>query len=189
MAVTKFSGIGSFIGVPIADKKGTVYGTICGVDTAPFEFTETHAELLRHFSSILTYIVELENAEQQLQSNLEKAKKIQQSVLSQNYKSEVLEIDGLYYPSMYSSGDMYHWVQIDQNRFGILLIDVMGHGVSSALITMALRSLMSNLIKRVTKPVNVFKELNKHLNNLLPSQILSYATAIYLVIDLKKKKD
>ena len=183
MDITKLSGMGSFIGIPITDKKGTVYGTVCAMDSNPFEFKREHSEVLVAFAGILSYIVDLENAEKKISSDLVKAAKIQQSVLPPNFSDKNIEIEGVYYPAMHLSGDMYHWVQIDENRYGVLLIDVMGHGVSASLISMALRSLMTNLIKRVSDPVKVFRELNTHLFNLLPNKIISFATGIYIVID------
>jgi phosphoserine phosphatase RsbU/P len=187
MAITKLSGMGSFIGIPITDKKGNIYGTICAMDSIPFVFTQEHAQALESFSDILSYIVELENLEKQISSELKKATKIQKSVLPPNHHDRNLEFKGVYYPAMHLSGDMYYWVKIDENRYGVLLIDVMGHGVSAALISMALRSLMKNLLKRVTDPVIIFQELNTHLFNLIPNKIISFATGVYLMIDTSLK--
>ncbi|TWI57226.1 sigma-B regulation protein RsbU (phosphoserine phosphatase) [Halalkalibacter nanhaiisediminis] len=187
MAITQISGSGCFIGIPIMDKNENVYGTLCAMDSDPYQFTDEHIRILKSLTSILSYVVELENAEKKMSTELAKAKAIQKSVLSPKMDDEHIQIEGVYYPTHYLSGDMYSWYKIDSSRYGIMLIDVMGHGVSASLISMALRSLMTNLILKVIDPVDVCKELNKQLYKLLPSKIISYATGIYLVIDTKLK--
>ena len=61
-------GHGSFIGIPIHYENGEVYGTICGLDTVSFEFTEEHQRLFEMMSSLLTYVLELEKANEQIQT-------------------------------------------------------------------------------------------------------------------------
>ncbi|WML48007.1 GAF domain-containing protein [Neobacillus sp. PS3-34] len=66
--VTKGLGSGCFIGIPIYYGDGENYGTICGLDTKSFEFTEKHIELFETMSSLLTYVLELDNANKEIQS-------------------------------------------------------------------------------------------------------------------------
>jgi sigma-B regulation protein RsbU (phosphoserine phosphatase) len=61
----------------------------------------------------------------------------------------------------------------------------MGHGVAASLIGMSIRSLLPSLMERVTDPIRVTKELNRHVFNLFKGK--SYFTAIYLVIDVKER--
>ncbi|MBT2583185.1 GAF domain-containing protein [Planococcus sp. ISL-109] len=59
---------GSFIGIPIYYEDGEVYGTICGLDKHPVAFTKEHQEMFEMMSSLLTYILELENAQKEIQT-------------------------------------------------------------------------------------------------------------------------
>lgn len=59
---------GSFIGIPIYYENGEVYGTICGLDKHPVTFTEEHQEMFEMMSSLLTYILELEKAQKEVQA-------------------------------------------------------------------------------------------------------------------------
>ncbi|TWT02490.1 STAS domain-containing protein [Planomicrobium sp. CPCC 101079] len=59
---------GSFIGIPVYYEDGEVYGTICGLDNEPFEFTEEHIYTFETMSSLLTYVLELEKANNQIQT-------------------------------------------------------------------------------------------------------------------------
>ena len=62
LKVTANLGSGSFIGIPIYFENGENYGTICGLDTKSIEFTDKQIQMFETFSSLLTYILELDKA-------------------------------------------------------------------------------------------------------------------------------
>lgn len=64
--VTKKLGGGCFIGIPIFYENGENYGTICGLDTKPFAFTDKHVELFETMASLLSYVLELDNANKEI---------------------------------------------------------------------------------------------------------------------------
>ncbi|MRX72118.1 GAF domain-containing protein [Bacillus lacus] len=66
--VTRNLGSGSFVGLPIFYEDGRNYGTICGLDTNPFVLTEEHVELFETMSSVLSYVLELDDANRQIQT-------------------------------------------------------------------------------------------------------------------------
>ncbi|RKD73509.1 rsbT co-antagonist protein RsbR [Sinobaca qinghaiensis] len=68
LEVTKQLGGGSFIGIPVYYGDGENYGTICGIDTKQFEFTEKHRELFKAMASMLTHVIEIEKAHEQILS-------------------------------------------------------------------------------------------------------------------------
>ncbi len=68
MVVTKNLGGGSFIGIPIYYEDGENYGTLCGLDNRPHNFQEDVIELFETMSSLLTYVLELDDAYQQIRS-------------------------------------------------------------------------------------------------------------------------
>lgn len=61
-------GNGSFIGIPVYYESGEVYGTICGLDNVPFEFSEENLYTFETMSSLLTYVLELEKANNQIKT-------------------------------------------------------------------------------------------------------------------------
>ncbi|GEN52342.1 STAS domain-containing protein [Halobacillus faecis] len=67
LAVTKNLGNGSFIGVPIYYEDGRNYGTICGLDTKTFDLSERHIRLFETMSSLLSYVLELDEANKQIE--------------------------------------------------------------------------------------------------------------------------
>lgn len=58
--VTRALGEGSFIGIPIYYGNGENYGTICGLDTEPFDFKDEHVELFQTMAGLLTSVLETE---------------------------------------------------------------------------------------------------------------------------------
>lgn len=68
MVVTKNLGGGSFIGIPIYYEDGENYGTLCGLDNRPHNFREDVIELFETMGSLLTYVLELDDAYQQIRS-------------------------------------------------------------------------------------------------------------------------
>ncbi|MDM5318815.1 GAF domain-containing protein [Bacillus altitudinis] len=67
LEVTKRLQGGSFIGVPIDFTDGTNYGTICGLDLRPQQFTEEHVHMFETMASLLSYVLELDRANRQIQ--------------------------------------------------------------------------------------------------------------------------
>ncbi|MCA0970852.1 GAF domain-containing protein [Halobacillus litoralis] len=64
--VTKGLGSGSFIGIPINYENGENYGTICGLDTQALNFSEEHVELFETASALLSYVLELDAARNEI---------------------------------------------------------------------------------------------------------------------------
>ncbi len=121
---------------------------------------------------------------------LELARKIQETPLTDYIRNDLIHIEAYYKASHHLSGDIYGIYQIDRDRYGIIILDVMGHGISSALITMSLHSLFQRLILREGNPQTVVKELDHYLHNLFQNSEGTeyYCTAIYLLIDTATQK-
>jgi phosphoserine phosphatase RsbU/P len=121
---------------------------------------------------------------------LELARKIQITSLTDPIINESIHIEAFYEASNELSGDIYGFYQLDEHRYGVILLDVMGHGISSALITMSLHSLFQRLIATGSNIEDVMKELDTHLHKLFQSndEAWHYCTAINLLIDTHKQE-
>jgi len=67
MGVTHSLGGGGFIGIPIYYGTGENYGTICGLDNKPFEFKEEHIELFSTMASLLSYVLDLDRVNREVE--------------------------------------------------------------------------------------------------------------------------
>lgn len=118
--------------------------------------------------------------------DLQIAKKIQETALTKDIINDNIQILSYYHASKALSGDIFGFYQITPQKYGIILLDVMGHGVSSALITMSLQSMFQKLISREAAPESVLQELDQYLHDLFQNNqdAWHYCTAIYLNIDI-----
>ncbi|MEY8742422.1 PP2C family protein-serine/threonine phosphatase [Bacillales bacterium AN1005] len=132
-------------------------------------------------------ITEKKKMEEEMNKDLEIAAILQQSVLCKPLKTNEIKIDGQYIPAHNIGGDMYVWYKINSHKYGVLIMDVMGHGVSAALVSMSIRALLEGLIVRVKDPVLVMKILNAHMHKLFNDHMnsLQFFTALYAVVDTK----
>lgn len=139
-------------------------------------------------------LLEINKQNQQFKLNtkreLELARKIQENSLTEPIVNDQIQIESYYKASSDLSGDLYGFYQIDEHRYGIIILDVMGHGISSALITMSLHPLFQRQITQGLSPVKVMKELDRHLHSLFQNdeEARHYCTAIYLEIDTARQR-
>ncbi|CAM4092038.1 fused response regulator/phosphatase [Paenibacillus alkaliterrae] len=145
-------------------------------------------ELLARIRSALRLKKEIDwhkERDKQMKFKLELAKKVQQNVLSQPIHDENIAISAVYQPSSELAGDFYGWHRIDRSRYGIILLDMMGHGISSSLVCMYISSVLRDTITRITDPELVMYELNRYMQQLYKKDELLnyYFTAIYMVVD------
>ncbi|MCU4982989.1 fused response regulator/phosphatase [Bacillus cereus] len=127
--------------------------------------------------------------EENLRNELDLATQVQRNLLSSPLREDYIKIEASYLPSFKLAGDMYYWYKIDENRYGIILLDVMGHGISASLVCMFISSVLRETIKSLIDPELVIKDLNKYMTLLHNENddILYYFTAIYLVVDTEKR--
>ncbi|WP_368905525.1 SpoIIE family protein phosphatase [Bacillus wiedmannii] len=127
--------------------------------------------------------------EENLRNELDLATQVQRNLLSSPLREDYMKIEASYLPSFKLAGDMYYWYKIDENRYGIILLDVMGHGVSASLVCMFISSVLRETIKSLIDPELVIKELNKYMTLLHNENdnIPYYFTAIYLVVNTEDR--
>jgi serine phosphatase RsbU (regulator of sigma subunit) len=121
--------------------------------------------------------------------DLSQAKKIQQFFINTEhfdnipYEAGSLKIkhSHIYKPCKEIGGDFINIIDLKNNKSGIIIADVMGHGITAALATGVLKSSISFLSKDLgDDPVNLMKELNKNFRDLVPQL---FATCYYACID------
>ena len=102
---------------------------------------------------------------------------------------EAYDFDRHLLPSLYLSGDFVDCFPIDPLHFGFFLADVSGHGVSSAFVTVLLKSMVDrhrDALDRegdalILQPDRLLARLN---DDLLAQPLDKYLTIFYGVIDL-----
>ena len=116
-------------------------------------------------------------------TDLEFARHIQQSLLPASLpQPDGILFDVLYLPHNLVGGDFYDIQELESGRYGILVADVCGHGVSAALYTMWLKNLTNRYFKISETPAEFIQTLNDELNNLLLVRG-SFITLFYGILD------
>jgi len=119
---------------------------------------------------------------QALNTELEMARQIQLSILPHSIpKLAGLDIAAHYLPMTSVAGDFYDFIQIDDKHIGILIADVSGHGLPSALIASMLQVALSGQAGHATEPAKVLLGLNRALCGKFTQ---NFVTAAYIYVDL-----
>lgn len=127
--------------------------------------------------------------DEKIRNELDLSMQVQTSLLSETVHKENLLLTASYLPAYKLAGDMYYWQKLDENRYAAIQLDMMGHGISASLVCMFISSVLRDAITSGSDPEYVMKELNRWMNSLnrRNQQIPYYFTAIYLVLDTKRK--
>lgn len=94
-----------------------------------------------------------------------------------------IEFDIRYTPEEIIGGDFYRIERLDDDRYVLMVADVMGHGPAAALFTMQLRSLWEECRASLGAPAEFMTALNLRLHRLISADGY-FATAISLVLDV-----
>jgi len=119
-----------------------------------------------------------------LNNELEMARQIQLSILPHAIpKLPGLEIAARFLPMTSVAGDFYDFIQIDGKHIGILIADVSGHGLPSALIASMLQVSLTGQAGHASEPSKVLAGLNRALCGKFTD---NFVTAAYVFVDLEK---
>jgi PAS domain S-box-containing protein len=140
---------------------------------------------------------ELEVANLEMKRSLEAAARIQQSLLPRNLPTENrFNFAWLYEPSEELAGDTLNAFRLDDRHIAVYIIDVSGHGVPAALLSVTLSHWLapgsgrSALLKpgadpisepTITAPSEVAEELNRQFP--MDLETAQYFTLLYGVLD------
>ncbi len=131
----------------------------------------------------------LEEARKEIQRDLEAGAALQRSLLPPpsmvigNYR-----IEWMYEPHSVVSGDIFNVTQMDDDHLIFYLLDVSGHGVPSALLTVTVSKMLASTSSEVNPVINsktqeiqttgaVLRELNKRFQ--LDEETSQYFTIVY----------
>ena len=120
-----------------------------------------------------------------IQKELETARQIQLSILpSMVPKIEGLDIAARYIPMTSVAGDFYDFIVVDEKHIGILVADVSGHGMPSALIASMLKIALSSQVANAANPAKVLLGLNEALCGKFQHH---FVTAAYAFINMESR--
>ena len=142
------------------------------------------------------YAEELREKNAQLEADLEIARELQNALLPQQFppfpsfaspEESALRFHHFFSPSSAVGGDFFQVFQISDSVAGVLICDVMGHGVRAALVTMILRAFAEDLRAYANEPAKFLQELNRAISHILKHTHLSiFVSALYVIADIAR---
>lgn len=119
-----------------------------------------------------------------INQELEMARQIQLSILPRETpKIKGLDIAARYLPLTSVAGDFYDFIIVDEQRVGVLVADVSGHGLPAALIASMLQVALAAQVAHASDPARVMWGLNQALCGKFR---VHFVTAAYVFVDMEK---
>lgn len=153
-------------------------------------------ELVRVQHSLLAgNIEELGARNRQMEEDLRMAREVQVALLPRDFpecRSEggrALRFAQVFAPASGVSGDFFDVIPVSDQAAGLLMCDVMGHGVRSALVTAMVRTMIEEVRGDAGDPAAFLTRLNASLTHLLQrTGDLIFVTACYAVVDVGARR-
>jgi len=149
----------SYMGMPLIWPDGSVFGTVCVLDQKQLQGSNDYVQLLKQFRQIIEGDFQLlernvklqdalrkleeahariQDANRRMSGDLVAARDIQQALLPKRTPcADGLQVGWAYRPCDELGGDMLNVFPLGNQRVGLFVLDVSGHGVPAALLSVA----------------------------------------------------
>ena len=130
---------------------------------------------------------EIREKNEQMESDLRMAMELQQAMMPRTEAPSPFagpRFDHRYVAASLVGGDFFHIVRLSESAASVLICDVMGHGVRSALVTAMVRALVESCRAEAAVPGLLLTRLNTEFTRILrQTGTVLFATAFYCVLD------
>ena len=174
--------------MPLRDAGGCTIGT--------FGISRDITEKKRAAQKLARLAEELRAKNESLERDLEMARELQGALMPQRFpnfphhateENSAVRFYPFFRPSMIVSGDFFDVLDISDDKAGLFICDVMGHGVRAALVAAIVRSLINEVRPLWTKPGELLDAINRALLGAFRnSDTTLFASAFYIVADLAR---
>jgi len=171
--------------IPLRDSTGQIIGT--------FGISRDITDRKRAEELLEKYAGELSAKNHEIQEDLVLAREIHQTFIRPGYPrfpasvpadQSAVRFAYRYLPASTLGGDFFDIWPVSDTAAGILICDVMGHGIRAALVTSILRGMLDKYRAVSPEPAELLNQINQALlANLKSVSATVYATACYAVLD------
>ncbi|MEZ5407677.1 MAG: GAF domain-containing SpoIIE family protein phosphatase [Acidimicrobiales bacterium] len=182
-------GVQAWAGAPIMIDDQVV-GSFCVVDIVPRQWTDADREILHVFRDQVEREFEHRRLLQAQQSAHRADSQSLAELRAELVPAELPDVPGVEIATWHRAasdgndvlGDFYDAFPVDDNRWGVVLGDVCGHGAAAARLTALVRYTLRAAVTHASDPAGALRELNVAIvnDNTDPGR---FATLSYLEID------
>ena len=183
--------LNSAIVAPIFSNKRMI-GVFTMESREPDVYTTYDLELFEKFTNQVAISIEKARlhrellSKKRLEQEISIAREIQKSFLpAQNPQIKGFEVAGLNLPSRLVSGDHYDFIKIVEGQWGLVIGDVSGKGIPSALIMASFRASLLAEIRNNYSIRTIMAKVNQLLWESTDSN--QFVTAFYCVLDEQRR--
>ncbi len=178
--------------VPLVSQ-GELIGLLClGPRLSQQEYSADDRSLLNNLAAQATpavrvaQLVRQQEAEAQererIEHELQVARLIQHTLLPKTLPERPgWQLAAYYQPAREVGGDFYDFIELPDNKLGIVVGDVTDKGVPAALVMATTRSMMRSAAQRIDSPGEVLEQVNEALCPDIPTNM--FVTCLYAVLD------
>lgn len=146
---------------------------------------EALEELKVERNKLNTLYKKLNAANNEMKQDLKLAKKLQSAMLPANLpQSPKYKIYGYYNPIEDLGGDLYDVFRISEHKTAFFILDVVGHGVSAALVTAMAKMLFYNKSKEKISASAIVEAVNREITP-ITSETFTYFSLFFGIINSK----
>ena len=139
---------------------------------------------------------EVKRRSQEMETDLRMARQVQEAFLTRPHPAfpggagkNRLRFAHRYVPASTLGGDFFDIMRISDTRCGVLVCDVMGHGVRAGLLTALIRGVAEEVGTRTADPVAVVTEINRSLMPIVEQTGQPvFATVFFGLLDLASRR-
>lgn len=137
---------------------------------------------LIHNSELQQEAVEKKRLEHQLQM----AQEIQHDLVPKSDpRNKFLEIASFFKPADAVGGDYFDYFELGDNKLGVVIADVSGHGPSAALVMTMIKGILHSITHKYISTGETLEEVNAIVSGIIPADI--FVTMQFLVFDLSNR--
>lgn len=188
----KYAKIPIIVQTAISEPEQRIEAWQCGASdvlTKPIHRLEllarVHVQLkTMHLISTLQNYQELVNNDIQQGLNLQCSLLPSTSAINALEKKYELQIQSMFIPSRFLSGDLWGLIEISPTQLGVWIADFTGKGIQAALNTFRIHTIVHEYRYCADEPVDLIQAINSKLQPIIPCG--QFATCLVGVIDIEK---
>lgn len=149
-------------------------------------FNDMTTDLQLYISELTEVMVEKQKGEAELKVAADIQLGMLPTAVPEYERANPFDISASMIPAKEVGGDFYDYFKIDEKRLGIVIADVSGKGVASALFMVKAKTLIQNYAQKGLEPGEVFESVNNILCENNESSM--FVTAWFGVLDIDTGK-